>query len=227
MDGWSLPATAERFGVDPKTVRKWRDPFVAEGPGGLVDRPSRPTGRRGAARRRCALRWSACVAVAAGETPRRGGPQAPKPATATVHRPRRPQPLGLHRAPRRRTRRNSRRVVVARQRLVRRILHHVRAGHHRQWRLLPQPRMAQSLHMHSHEGQGTRSCRPQSNGKVERFHRTLIEEWAYIRRRAANNNAKTPTADSSTTTITTEPTARSAGKHPPGTIGNNLPAMRT
>jgi len=35
---WSIEATAERFQVDAKTVRKWRDRFVAE----LEDRSSRP-----------------------------------------------------------------------------------------------------------------------------------------------------------------------------------------
>ena len=42
VEGWGVAATAERYQVDPKTVRKWRDRFVAEGPGGLVDRSSRP-----------------------------------------------------------------------------------------------------------------------------------------------------------------------------------------
>ena len=40
--GWTIEATAERFQVDPKTVRKWRDRFVAEGDDGLQDRSSRP-----------------------------------------------------------------------------------------------------------------------------------------------------------------------------------------
>ena len=40
--GWSIEATAGRFQVDAKTVRKWRDRFVAEGEAGLVDRSSRP-----------------------------------------------------------------------------------------------------------------------------------------------------------------------------------------
>jgi transposase-like protein len=40
--GWSIEAAAERFQVDAKTVRKWRDRFVAERPAGLCDRSSRP-----------------------------------------------------------------------------------------------------------------------------------------------------------------------------------------
>jgi transposase InsO family protein len=40
--GWTVEQTAERFQVDAKTVRKWRDRFVAEGPAGLEDRSSRP-----------------------------------------------------------------------------------------------------------------------------------------------------------------------------------------
>jgi transposase InsO family protein len=40
--GWTIEATAERFQVDAKTVRKWRDRFLAEGVAGLEDRSSRP-----------------------------------------------------------------------------------------------------------------------------------------------------------------------------------------
>jgi len=40
--GWSVAATAERFQVDAKTVRKWRDRFLVDGEAGLVDHSSRP-----------------------------------------------------------------------------------------------------------------------------------------------------------------------------------------
>ena len=33
--GWTIEATADRFQVDAKTVRKWRDRYLAEGPDGL------------------------------------------------------------------------------------------------------------------------------------------------------------------------------------------------
>ena len=41
-DGWSVTAAAQRFQVDPKTVRKWRGRYEAEGRAGLEDRSSRP-----------------------------------------------------------------------------------------------------------------------------------------------------------------------------------------
>ena len=41
-ENWSIEATAERFQLDAKTVRKWRDRFLAEGEAGLQDRSSRP-----------------------------------------------------------------------------------------------------------------------------------------------------------------------------------------
>jgi len=39
---WTVTATAERFQIDAKTVRKWRDRFLADGEPGLQDRSSRP-----------------------------------------------------------------------------------------------------------------------------------------------------------------------------------------
>ena len=41
-DGWTVTAAAERFQVDAKTVRKWRDRFLVEGESGLQDRSCRP-----------------------------------------------------------------------------------------------------------------------------------------------------------------------------------------
>jgi transposase-like protein len=40
--GWTVEMTAERFQIDAKTVRKWRDRFLGEGEAGLWDRSSRP-----------------------------------------------------------------------------------------------------------------------------------------------------------------------------------------
>ena len=40
--GWTVTVTSERFQVDAKTVRKWRDRFLSEGDAGLVDRSSKP-----------------------------------------------------------------------------------------------------------------------------------------------------------------------------------------
>ena len=66
--GWTIEATAERFQVDPKTVRKWRDRFLAEGANGLKDRSSRPhrspnrtprAQRRRVVRLRRKCRWGA------------------------------------------------------------------------------------------------------------------------------------------------------------------------
>jgi transposase InsO family protein len=51
---WTVTATAERFQVDAKTVRKWRDRFLTEGESGLRDRLSRP--RRSPNRTRRSLR---------------------------------------------------------------------------------------------------------------------------------------------------------------------------
>ena len=41
-EGWTIAAVAAAAGVDPKTVRKWRDRHRALGDAGLADRSSRP-----------------------------------------------------------------------------------------------------------------------------------------------------------------------------------------
>ena len=40
--GWTVTAVARALGVDPRTVRKWRDRYAADGAAGLADRSSRP-----------------------------------------------------------------------------------------------------------------------------------------------------------------------------------------
>jgi transposase InsO family protein len=66
--GWTIESTADRFQVDAKTVRKWRDRYLAEGETGLLDRSSRPrrspnrtprAKRRQVVRMRCQRRWGA------------------------------------------------------------------------------------------------------------------------------------------------------------------------
>ena len=64
--GWTVEATAERFQVDAKTVRKWRDRYLREGVDGLGDRSSRPRSSPRQTRRSCQRRSSACAGAAAG-----------------------------------------------------------------------------------------------------------------------------------------------------------------
>lgn len=44
-------------------------------------------------------------------------------------------------------------------------------------------------------GKLTRAYRPQTNGKVERFHRTLLDEWAYLRPYTSNDERSTALSD--------------------------------
>jgi transposase-like protein len=65
-DHWSVEAAAERFQVDAKTVRKWRDRFVKEGTDGLYDRSSRPKSCPWATSDEAARRSSSCEPGTAG-----------------------------------------------------------------------------------------------------------------------------------------------------------------
>jgi hypothetical protein len=61
----------------------------------------------------------------------------------------------------------------------------------------------------------TRPYRPQTNGKVERFNRTLLDEWAYHQPYHTETERRKAFTTGSTTTITTAATPHSAATHPP------------
>ncbi len=250
--GWTVTATAERFQVDPKTVRKWRD--LVDGDAGLVDRSSRPhrspnaTPRR-LRRRVCRLRrqrrWGADhiafeVGLAASTVQRilnaAGLGRLDRGDRATDRQPPRryecdrPGELihvdvkklaaipdgggwrirgrgypGEHTVARRVGYRYLHSAVDDRTRLVYSEIHtdekavtaagfwtRAAAWFHARGidpeRVLTDngPCYRSGLWHRACAATGTRVSktrpyRPQTNGKVERFHRNLLEEWAYLR----------------------------------------------
>jgi transposase InsO family protein len=75
-------------------------------------------------------------------------------------------------------------------------------------------------------GKLTRAYRPQTNGKVERFNRTLLDEWAYLQPYTSTTSGPQPSTPSCTPTTTiaatphSEATPRSAAST---TLRSNTP----
>lgn len=72
-------------------------------------------------------------------------------------------------------------------------------------------------------GKLTRAYRPQTNGKVERFNRTLLEEWAY-QRNYASNTERTDAFDAFLHTYNYHRCHTALGGQPPISRVNNVPA---
>ena len=252
--GWTIEATAQRFQVDAKTVRKWRDRFVADGDGGLRDRSSRPRRspnrtprpvRDQVIRLRHQRRWGAAhiaheVGLAASTVQailtRQGlgrldrGDRATNTHPAQRYQRDTPGELihvdvkklaGIPDGGGWRTRGRGYRGEGSKHRRVGyRFIHTAvddrtrivyseildneqaataagfwtrAAGWYQSIGITPQRVMTdngscyrsglwhRACHATSTQVTKTRPRRPQTNGKVERFHRILLEEWAYIR----------------------------------------------
>ena len=252
--GWSIEATASRFQVDAKTVRKWRDRYLAEGEAGLEDRSSRPHRspnrtprqiRRRVLRLRRERRWGAdhigfevglAASTVQGILNAAGQGRLDRGDRATDTRPARryqrdtpgelihvdvkklagiPDGGGwrtrgrgypgdgaktrkagyryIHTAIDDRTRiayseiHDDEQAVTAAGFWTRAAAWYVSIGVHPARVITDNGACYRSGLWHracaatGTEVRKTRPRRPQTNGKVERFHRILIEEWAYIR----------------------------------------------
>jgi len=68
----------------------------------------------------------------------------------------------------------------------------------------------------------TRPYRPQTNGKAERFNRTLLTEWAYVRPYASNTE-RTAALDTWLHLYNHQRAHTALGGHPPISRVNNAP----
>ena len=298
--GWTVTATAQRFQVDAKTVRKWRDRFLTEGPGGLRDRSSRPRWspnrtprplRRRVLKLRRKRRWGAAhigfeVGLAASTVQtilnQAGVGRLDRGDRATdtrvVRRYQRDTPGELihvdikklagipagggwrtrgrgYEGEKTKNRRAGYRYIHTavddRTRIAYSEIHDDEqavtaarfwaraAAWYQQIGITPQRVITDNgscyrsgLWHRACQATGTtvkktRPYRPQTNGKVERFHRILLEEWAYIR----PWTSETQRADAYTGFIHFYNHHRAHGalgwQTPTSIIRDNLPAMHT
>ncbi|MGW1171019.1 integrase core domain-containing protein, partial [Streptomyces sp. NPDC002550] len=75
-------------------------------------------------------------------------------------------------------------------------------------------------------GKLTRIYRPQTNGKVERFNRTLLDEWAYLRP-CASNDERTEALSDFLHTYNHHRCHTALGGHPPISRVNNASGQYT
>ena len=296
-EGWPIAAAAQRFQVDPKTARKWRDRYLAEGVDGLVDRSSRPhtspartpeaTRRRVVELRTQRRRGAAWIAHHVGVAPStaqkilteaglgrldrgdRASAQAPlryvreRPGEL-IHVDIKKLPAippgggwrthGRGRAPTPGAKAGYRWLHSAlddHSRLVYSEIHNDERGDTAAgfWRraeawfatwgitcervLTDNGGCYRSGAWHAACAQThtrpkhTRPYRPQTNGKIERFHRTLLEEWAYIR--PWMSETQRHQAYGGFLHYYNHHRAHGAlnWRTPAATIGNNLPSMHT
>ena len=294
VEGWGVAATAPRYQVDPKTVRKWRDRYLAEGLDGLADRSSRP--RRSPGRtpagvraeviglRGCRRRGAAWIAHAVGVAPSTAqkilndaglgrldrGDRATKQAPVRYQRERPgelvhvdikklpaipPAAAGVstgaarrpHRAPKPATATCTPPSMTAPAWRTANTSTTNKAPRPQSSGRAPTPGSANSASPASGSSPTTaaataaapgtkpvnrpepRSRKPAPTGpkptaKSNASTASSSRNGPTSGPGPANSNAKTPTKDSSTTTITTEPTARSAGTHQPPPSRTTSPA---
>ena len=113
--------------------------------------------------------------------------------------------------------------------LVRRPRHHRATGPDRQRLLLPVAQVGSADGLNTDcVHKRTRPRRPQTNGKVERFNRTLLTEWAYARPYRSNNYAASSAALPKWLHIYNHHRAHTAlGGQPPARRVTNLSGQNT